>query len=410
MSSRPPDIRLLAGSDAYEAMPGLKPLLPFDTAVVGFLDALAKRLLKAPANKAFPDIVTFAFFCRKANLSKLKQPYAGRLDQAVGRGVSFHIAPSNVPINFAYSFVAGLLAGNACIVRVSSKDFAQTAIVAGAIAAVLAEPEHAALREYIAIVGYAHSDEINRFFSSLCDIRVVWGGNATVGEIRQAPLPPRAYDITFADRVSACVIDAAAYLKIADKAQTARDFFNDTYLFDQNACSSPRLIYWVGAPRTVAKAQQAFWDEEHKHLLQRHYALDALTTVDKLTAACRAALDYDGTEIAPAADNLISRIAVKSLPIDLAAHACAGGSYFEYADKTIEPLATLAGRDLQTLTYIGFDAEKLAAFVRRHGCAGIDRIVPCGKAADFGLVWDGYDLMHQMTRTIHTQPEKGPRP
>jgi hypothetical protein len=311
-------------------------------------------------------------------------------------------------MNFAYSFVTGLLAGNACIVRVSSKNFAQTAIVGGAIAAILAEPEHAALREYISIVGYERSEEVNRYFSGLCDIRVIWGGNATVADIRQAPLPPRAFDITFADRVSACLIDAAAYLKIADKAQTARDFFNDTYLFDQNACSSPRLVYWVGAPRTIAKAQQAFWDEEHRHLLQRQYALDALTTVDKLTAACRAALEYDGVKIAPAADNLISRIGVKSLPIDLAAHACPGGSYFEYADKTIDRLATIASRDLQTLTYIGFDAEELAAFVRRQGCAGIDRIVPCGKAAEFDLVWDGYDLMHQMTRVINTQPVQSP--
>lgn len=390
-------------------MPGLKPFVPFDTAVVAFLDTLSKRLLKHPQSKAFPDIATFAFFCRKANLSQLKKSYAGRLARTVGRGVSFHIAPSNVPINFAYSFAAGLLAGNACIVRVSSKDFTQTGIVAGVVAAVLEEPEHAVLRKHVAIVRYGHSADVNRFFSGLCDIRIIWGGDATVAEIRQAPLPPRAFDITFADRVSACVIDAAAYLEIADKEKVARDFYNDTYLLDQNACSSPRLIYWLGGPRTVARAQEVFWEVEHRHLVDRRYTVEALTTVDKLTAACRAALDYEGTEIAPASDNLISRIGVKSLPIDLATHACAGGSYFEYRDKALDKLATMATRRLQTLTYIGCDAEDLAGFVRRHGCAGIDRIVPCGKATDFGLIWDGYDLMHQMTRVIHTQPGRSER-
>lgn len=40
-----------------------------------------------------------------------------------GRGVAFHIAPSNVAVNFAFSLAAGLLTGNANIVRLSSKPF-----------------------------------------------------------------------------------------------------------------------------------------------------------------------------------------------------------------------------------------------------------------------------------------------
>ena len=47
----------------------------------------------------------------------------------LGKGVVFHIAPSNVPVNFAFSFAAGLLAGNANIVRIPSKDFEQVQIM-----------------------------------------------------------------------------------------------------------------------------------------------------------------------------------------------------------------------------------------------------------------------------------------
>ena len=32
--------------------------------------------------------------------------------------------------------------------------------------------------------------------------------------------------------------------------------------------------------------------------------------------------------------------------------------------------------------------------------AGIDRIVPMGKSMDFSLIWDGYDLIRQMSRRI----------
>ena len=43
----------------------------------------------------------------------------------IGRGLAYHIAPSNIPINFAYSLVFGLLSGNTNIVRLSSKNFIQ---------------------------------------------------------------------------------------------------------------------------------------------------------------------------------------------------------------------------------------------------------------------------------------------
>jgi hypothetical protein len=31
---------------------------------------------------------------------------------------------------------------------------------------------------------------------------------------------------------------------------------------------------------------------------------------------------------------------------------------------------------------------------------GIDRIVPFGDALSFGTLWDGYDLLAELTRTI----------
>ena len=62
-------------------------------------------------------MVAFGFFCRRANLEALAREYEGAVSDRLGRGISFHIAPSNVPVNFAYSLAAGLLAGNACVVK-----------------------------------------------------------------------------------------------------------------------------------------------------------------------------------------------------------------------------------------------------------------------------------------------------
>ena len=111
-----------------------KPLRPFDKSVVEYLDQLSTILRKDQRIKDFPDVASFSFFCRKGNLSKIKKHYAdSALNLRKGRGLAFHICPSNVPVNFAFSFVAGLLAGNANLVRVPSKPFDQVQVILDAI-------------------------------------------------------------------------------------------------------------------------------------------------------------------------------------------------------------------------------------------------------------------------------------
>ena len=41
----------------------------------------------------------------------------------LGVGLAFHITPSNMPTNFAYSLLFGLLSGNSNIIKVPSRKF-----------------------------------------------------------------------------------------------------------------------------------------------------------------------------------------------------------------------------------------------------------------------------------------------
>ena len=95
---------------------------------ISLLNYLSIELYKSPKIREYPDVATFAFFCRKANILNLKRKY-NQGGFRLGRGIVFHIAPSNVPVNFAYSMVAGLLSGNNNIVRVPSKNFEQVSII-----------------------------------------------------------------------------------------------------------------------------------------------------------------------------------------------------------------------------------------------------------------------------------------
>lgn len=97
---------------------------PFDERIIGFLNSLSKQLMANAIAKTYPDVVTLAFWMRKSSMMKQKQRFSNDTgDIQLGRGVVFHIAPSNVPVNYAYSLITGLVTGNVNIVRVPSKDF-----------------------------------------------------------------------------------------------------------------------------------------------------------------------------------------------------------------------------------------------------------------------------------------------
>ena len=64
-------------------------------------------IFKNPQIKSFPDLASFGFFCRKANIKFLENKYPNFLENRYGRGLVLHFTPSNVPLNFAYSLFFG---------------------------------------------------------------------------------------------------------------------------------------------------------------------------------------------------------------------------------------------------------------------------------------------------------------
>jgi len=393
-------VRVLCGLADPRLAARAPALPPFDARVTAFLADLSAALLRNGQAKAHPDAVTFAFFCRRAGLESLRASY-GDLADRLGRGLIFHIAPGNVPMNFAYSLVAALLAGNACVVKASSRDFPQTALVCDAMQDLLAGA-HAELRPYVNVVSYPREEQaVTEAFSALCDARVIWGGDETIRRVRQAPLPPRAFDVTFADRWSLLVADARAVAAMDEGAlaAAAQGFYNDTYLYDQNACTAPRLIYWLGGGEALRAAQDRFWRAVRAYAAPR-YPVDAVAAVDKLTALYRAALTLPGAELAPMPDNLAVRIRLAALSPEVTAFRCAGGCFLEYAADALDPLAPLLTEKAQTVSVLGFPPRAVRDFVLAHGVRGVDRVTPVGRTLDFSLVWDGYDLIYTLSRRV----------
>ena len=269
---------LVGSTDVANRLPETSARIPFDDSITEFLNDVSRILMKDPRSKAYSDVVTFGFWIRKSSILKLKERFEAKDDNLhFGKGVAFHIAPSNVPVNFAYCLVAGLLCGNANVVRVPSRNFPQVMIITEAFNKAL--NDHATMEPYILCVRYERDKDINDLFSSVADVRVVWGGNQTIAELRKSELPPRSGEITFADRYSLAVIDADDYLNIENKSRVAEDFYNDTFFSDQNACTSPRVIIWTGENKE--KAKKIFWETVHG-LVKQKYTFQPIQGVNKL--------------------------------------------------------------------------------------------------------------------------------
>ena len=369
-----------------------KPMAPFDDCVLAFFDDLSKQLTK---KREYPDVAAFGFWCRKAALRKEKINY-GDLGSRLGRGLVFHSTPSNVAVNFAYSFAAGLLAGNSNIVRMPGRDFEQVSIISDFIRELVSE-KHLNLAPYVCFVKYPPDKELHDRFSSICDVRVVWGGDNTINELRQSPMKPRAVELTFADRYSIAVIDADEYLAAADKMGVALAFYNDTYYSDQNACTAPVMVFWLGAEKEKAKG--LFW-ESVRGLARERYGLAPVQSVGKLTALCKAAVDIPALELVVSEDCYVTRVKVTELSDDLMSHKYNSGFYFEHDIDALKDILPVCGERLQTLVYYGIPVGDVKVFIDEFKPRGIDRVVPMGRSMDFSLVWDGYDLIRCMSRVV----------
>lgn len=394
-------VRVIAGSSLADLQ--YRALAPYAPEAVAFLTAWSKRLLARPDIRAYPDVAGFAYWCRPANLARLHREL-GREQLRLGRGVALHIAPANVPVNFAYSFAFGLLAGNANIVRVPESLPAQANILCTVANDLLTQVEHERIAAMTTLLSYPRDDVITQSLSAIADVRLLWGGDRTIHHLRRMPASPRCVDIAFADRYSLCLLSAPAVLAAESKAFEALvvRFYNDVFLLDQNACSSPHLILWQGTGPEVKAAQERFWDAMEA-LLHSKGSSPGIHAVDKYAHLCRTAIQIKGAKVTSKMDNRVFRVALVELPENIAEYRGRYGFFFETIDNDLTQLRRIVNTRYQTLTCFGVDPQALAQMVVASGLAGIDRIVPVGKALDIGVIWDGYNLIHTMSRIVATQ-------
>jgi len=381
-------------------------LRPFDERVVNFVGQLSQKILTSPSVRNFPELAALGHWFRKARVHDMARTYRApiRGQMQLGRGLAFHLAPSNVDSVFMYSWLISLLAGNTNLVRVSQKGGPQQDFLISVLQELSQKIEHADVAIRFVLLTYPHDDNITKQISEACMVRVIWGGDATVRAIRAIPLRPMATELCFADRFSAAALSAKQVLNADTSAFKAliQGFYVDTYWFAQQACSSPRMVAWVGSEEDIDAAKIKFWLALTKEVEQR----GAENAPAMVMARLGAAFEYAAFGLAElASENLVidfpAKLELMTNCLDRVREIhCGNGLFVQLGVKTLAEIGPKLTAKEQTLAVYGFDDQEYLSLIDSLPPRALDRIVPVGTALAFEQVWDGQELITSFTRLI----------
>jgi acyl-CoA reductase LuxC len=375
---------------------------PFSAQRREIVGALSARFLNDPWLRRDPASVAVGYWMRPAAVSLLKASFDRRqaADPSLVRapvGRVFHVAPSNVDTLFVYSWVLSYLCGNANVVRVSQDPTPAVEAMLRVISGVAEEhPELAASNRFLT---YEHDDEVTGRFSAWCTHRILWGGNETIAALRPLPLNPHASERVFGSKFSYAIVSLERYqaANAAERERLAGAFFNDLFWFDQMACSSPHIVFWVGGEPGWQEAIGQFEDRLQAEVGRRNYVPSASNSVHRLVHAFGVAA---GTDVRVGLEHP-GFIGIRVADAGALDKRICGGGLIRHA--RIDDLAQLEGfasDEDQTVTYFGFDRDALIGLATSIGARGVDRIVPIGEALSFEVAWDGFDLIDDLTRKV----------
>jgi len=370
----------------------LPELFPWHIKLIEAVSGFSGFILKQAELRQYPEIIALAFWFRKAHLDKLATEFESQR-QSNSPGRVFHIAPANVDTVFLYSVLLSVLSGNQNIVRVSERSGDVSWVLIELLKHYLNTESGKVIKPLISVVQYsAQQIGVTEQFSLWCDLRVVWGGDNAINAI--SDIAPTTKQVCFPDRYSVALLELD---EKSDLQQIAKALLTDVIPFNQQACSSPKAIYWLNTKQSI---QTAFWQSVKAELSKMDHQLGLSNKVEqhillqKLAAAYAIKLDDNsGNKIASFAKiqsiGPIGHCKVKSLTDIMLAEHTGNGLLIELDIGSVDEIAY--SDKLQTISYLCSQSE-----LKPNG--KYKRLISLGKALEFDSVWDGVDLVKIFSR------------
>ena len=393
-----------AGNRSLQVLAGRYPIKEtvrhsFAENTIDFLEALSTLYMKDPLYRQYPEIYALGFWCRRAHIEKIRKSEIRQ-----GRGITLHIAPSNMPTMFAYSWITSLLAGNPNIVRISDRTNEITEAALKGIESILSRPGFQEICEQNAFITFPRGDQLLVDISKTAKARVIWGGDETVSSICSVPKADDCIDITFPDKYSVALFKVSDFETLEDRElrHLAHLFYNDTYGADQNACSSPRTVFWLHDSETAnADAiRDKWWNAVAEEAAV--YDLQPWKATEKYRMLCRTYAVNEGLGSVRKWDNRLYIVPCGHYKGSLTNLEARFGLFYEKKIDGLDEFMPFMEAKVQTIVSSSNQAE-IYEKIRAAACEGVDRVVAIGEALDFNTVWDRKDLVEMLSCTFSNE-------
>lgn len=372
---------------------------PFANETIQVFERISKKILR---NKKFlnkQDIYTFGFWCRKSNIVKMKSEFLLNSTIKKGFGLVFHVPPSNIPTLALYSLFIGCISGNQNIIRISPSWYDYLEEVINIITKEFSSSPQLNKKNYFIL--YEKNTSHSKTISKIADSRIVWGSDDTIKKFKLFETKTNCLDIFFGNKYSIAAINLSKFKKLNQKElkKIVLDFYNDTFINDQNACSSPRQIFWIGNKKDKKTNYKLFWSELSL-LVKKKYLIDYGIVSRRIDILNEILLKNRNLKLNTRYSEPFFRVKFnkKNKIKNLKSFA---GIFYEIDIKNLDDLIDFLDEKTQTLSHFGLqkkDIEKLLKFVNYKN--SIDRVVPFGRTLDFSMIWDGKNIFEKLTKNI----------
>lgn len=393
---------------------GTKRIVPFEERLSLLAGLSARLLARDPGLStvfAQPGAAFLAEFLQPSALRRLvarEVPDAEMLSRFVSRGgdrtairlvprgLVCHWLAGNVPLLGALSWAVSVLVGNGNLLRLSSQQDDVITPLLRALAETGDSGETLAMET--SVVRFDRDDmAAHRTMSEAADVRIAWGGRESVEVVKSLPSRWDCEDVILGPRVSFAVVDPATTTTAA-----LRRLATDVVYFDQQACSSPQIVFVRG--RTFEEQFARFVGELSEEIRK------------KAAAVPRRRLDYGETY----------RIALDRSRVLLAGGNLVrddGTSWTVAVLPEPSPDVRCANRFVQIVPFLSFDdvlrhippnvqtivtqlpAKDLETFTDAACVRGVCRFPAPGEGNRFETPWDGIPLVSRLTRWVsRTEP------
>ena len=319
--------------------------------------------------------------------------------RALPRGIVVHWLAGNVPSLGFISLLLSMVTKNANVLKLASDlsplvpRMLQTVSEATYRSAGGRLVEGRRIAAAVAAVYFPSESQHGAILSTKADVRIAWGGTEAVKAVMALPRKHGAEDIVFGPKLSLVAVGREA-LPAENKAKrVARNVAVDCSIFDQEACASAHTVFVEkGAPVAPERFAEILAEQMALIAVQiPHGSVDA-GVADRVKSA-RMRHFLDGRVLTPT--GLEWTVLYRDTP-ELE-EPVYGRTVFVRAVDDLDQIVPQLGRHNQVVG-LALPTVRRAVLAEKLARAGVDRVTPVGRMAEFTSPWDGVFPIDRLVR------------